>query len=421
MREARKNRASSDSSLSKRRIVLLGLLIYLGGLLVGTAFILAIPCLNNRENLLELAVEQTESVLDTYTPSDGPTFGTEFYLISEDENIIFSITEFLHPSEQEKLFDFARMTFAKEPLYCLRVLRMGDDDPGKPTLCIVCGVVRESRAGLPFAGILLRDLKDLDISLETFSGIYTLIFLTAAWLIAYFAREQRDLNRMRRDLVANVSHELKTPITSIKAIAEILHDGMADSPQEIHRYSASILAETDNLEDMVLEILELSRLQSRHIEVKKDKIYADGLLQPLIDRYMMLCTDLGVRFEWTEPDCDIIPPLYTDREMITKVLSVLLDNAIKFTGKDGLVSLNLAPGKGLLTVSVKDNGPGIKAEDLDHIFDRFYKADVTHNTKGSGLGLAIAHETSRALGEKLWVESTYGAGSEFFCTIHYYK
>ncbi|MBQ3425035.1 MAG: hypothetical protein IJH38_07555 [Clostridia bacterium] len=414
----KKNRASSDSSLPRKKIALLGLLAYFVGLLIGQLFIIAIPALNNRANLLDLAAEQTESVLETYAPSSGPTFGTEFYLFNDEGDIIFSITEFLHPGEREKLPAFAEETFQSAPLYKLRVLRMGEDDNGKPTLCIVCGVVRESRSGLPFAGILLRDLKDLDISLESFTGIYTLVFVTAALLILYLEREQKDLNRMRRDLVANVSHELKTPITSIKAIAEILHDGMANSPQEIHRYSASILTETDNLEDMVMEILELSRLQSRRMELNKGKVYADGLFRPLIDRYMMLCTDLGVHFA-CEPDFEKIPPLFTDPENITKVLSILLDNAIKFTGKGGQVSLILRPGKNLLTVSVKDNGPGIKAEDLDHIFDRFYKADVTRNSKGSGLGLAIAHELSKALGERIWVESTYGAGSEFFCTIHY--
>ena len=136
---------------------------------------------------------------------------------------------------------------------------------------------------------------------------------------------------------------------------------------------------------------------------------------------MMLCTDLGVQFDWTEPDVEKIPPLYTDREGFTKVLSVLLDNAVKFTGKGGRVSLLLKPEKTYLTVSVKDNGPGILPEDLAHIFERFYKADTARNSRGSGLGLAIAHELTKSLGEKLWVESSYGNGAEFFCTVHYYK
>ena len=420
MRERRRNRASADPSVTGRAGILIGLAAYLGGLLLGLAFIIAVPSINDRSELMELAVEQTESVLQTYSSSSSPTYGTEFYLIGEDGTVIFSITQFLFPSEREKLPTYANDTFRQGNIYQLKILKTGDRDTGKATLCIVCGVVRESRGGRQFAGLLLRDLRDIDVSAETFAGIYTLLFLTAALLISTIIRGQRSLNQMRRDLVANVSHELKTPITSIKAIAEILHDGLAESQEDIHRYSASILRETDNLEDMVMEILELSRLQSRHFALKKESIHVDGLLRPLVDRYMMLCVDLGVRFDCGDLDgCEESPLLYTDTENITKVLSILLDNAIKFTGPGGQVSLILDPGKTFLTVSVRDTGPGIRAEDLDHIFDRFYKADTARNSKGSGLGLAIAYEITRGLGEKLWAESTYGKGSEFFCTIHY--
>lgn len=406
--------------MTRRAGILIGLAAYLGGLLLGLAFIIAVPCVNNRSELMELAAEQAESVLATYSASSSPTYGTEFYLIGENGTVIFSITQFLFPGEREKLPAYANELFRQGSIYQLKLLKMGDQGIGKATLCIVCGVVRESRGGRQFAGLLLRDLRDIDVSLETFAGIYTLIFLTAALLISTIIRGQRNLNRMRRDLVANVSHELKTPITSIKAIAEILHDGLVESPEEIRRYSASILRETDNLEDMVMEILELSRLQSRRFELKKESIYVDGLLRPLVDRYMMLCVDLGVQFDCSDLDgFEEGPLLYTDTENITKVLSILLDNAIKFTGQGGRVSLILDPGKTFLTVSVRDTGPGIRAEDLDHIFDRFYKADTARNSKGSGLGLAIAYEITRGLGEKLWAESTYGEGSEFFCTIHY--
>ena len=405
--------------MSRRAGILIGLAAYLGGLLLGLAFIIAVPSINNRSDLMELAAEQTESVLETYS-SSSPTYGTEFYLIGEDGAVIFSITQFLFPSEREKLLTYANDTFRQGSIYQLKILKAGDRDTGKATLCIVCGVVRESRGGRQFAGLLLRDLRDIDVSAETFAGIYTLLFLTAALLISTIIRGQRGLNRMRRDLVANVSHELKTPITSIKAIAEILHDGLAESPEDIHRYSASILRETDNLEDMVMEILELSKLQSRRFELKKQNIHVDGLLRPLVDRYMMLCVDLGIAFDYSNLEgYETGPLLYTDTENITKVLSILLDNAIKFTGRGGRVSMVLNPGKSFLTVSVRDTGPGIRAEDLDHIFDRFYKADTARNSKGSGLGLAIAYEITRGLDEKLWVESTYGKGSEFFCTIHY--
>ena len=419
MKKMKRNKAYSAHPPIRKNVIIIAILGYFAGLLIGLAFTIAVPVLNGKDNLFELAEEQTRSILETYIPSSGPTYGTEFYLFRDDDVIIYSNTEFLHPSEREKLSVYADAAFEKGRLYQMTVLKMGDSGKGRNALCVVCGVTREGHNGRNFAGVLLRDLKDIDISIETFIGIYTLLFVTATLLILYIIREQKGVNQMRRDLVANVSHELKTPITSIKAIAEILHDGMVTDSADIHRYSASILKETDNLEEMVMEILELSRLQSHSLSLKKEIIYADGLFPPLVDRYMMLCTDLNVQFLWQEPDYAVIPPLYTNIENITKVLSILLDNAIKFTGKGGQVSLSLSPGKDSLTVSVRDNGPGIRAEDLERIFERFYKADATRNTTGSGLGLAIAHEITQELGEKLWVESTYGAGSEFFCTIHY--
>lgn len=416
----RKNKAYSDPSARRRASIFFAILAYFGGLLIGLVFTIAVPALNNRANLFQMAEDQARSILDTLSPSSGPTFGTEFYLLAEDGTVVYANTEFLHPDERAKLAGFAEETIRSGRIYLLRSVKMGEaEDKGGHALCIICGVMQEAHSGRPFAGILLRDLKDLDVSIETFVGIYTLLFVTAILLILYIVKEQRELNQLRRDLVANVSHELKTPITSIKAIAEILHDGLANDPKEIHRYSASILAETDNLEDMVMEILELSKLQSRLSAAEKDLVYTDGLFRPLIDRYMMLCGDLGVELCCGEPEYDAIPPLYTDVENMTKVLSVLLDNAVKFSGRGGKVWLKLEPGRDCLTVCIRDNGPGIRAEDLDHIFERFYKADVSRNSKGSGLGLAIAHEIVKSLGEKLWVESDYGKGSAFYCTIHY--
>lgn len=416
----RKNKAYSDPSARRRANILIAILAYFGGLLIGLVFTIAVPALNNRANLFQMAEDQARSILDTYSPDSGPTFGTEFYLLAEDGTVVYANTEFLHPDERAKLAGFAEETIRSGRIYQLRILRMGEaeGDAGH-VLCIVCGVSQPARSGRPFAGILLRDLKDLDVSIETFVGIYTLLFVTAILLILYIVKEQRELNQLRRDLVANVSHELKTPITSIKAIAEILHDGLANEPADIRRYSASILRETDNLENMVLEILELSKLQSRLSSPSKEKIYADGLFPPLIDRYMMLCGDLGVNLTVAEPDYESIPPLYTDVENMTKVLSVLLDNAVKFSGRGGSVTMELKNTRSCLTVCIRDNGPGIRAEDLDHIFERFYKADTARNSKGSGLGLAIAYEITKSLDEKLWVESEYGHGSAFFCTIHF--
>ena len=100
-------------------------------------------------------------------------------------------------------------------------------------------------------------------------------------------------------------------------------------------------------------------------------------------------------------------------------MNILLDNAVKFTGKGGTIWISNQIGPKYVTFCIRDNGPGIRSDEVDRIFDRFYKADTAHNSSGSGLGLAIADEIATGLGEKLWVESTFGVGSAFYFTIGY--
>jgi len=212
---------------------------------------------------------------------------------------------------------------------------------------------------------------------------------------------------------------LKTPITAIRAMAEVLHDGMIKDHATKHMYSGKIMEEADKLEQLVLDILELSRLQSNRTEFKKIDVYADGILPPVVDRYMMLCGDLGITLDTTDLDLEHLPMLYTDPETLITLINILMDNAVKFTGEGGTIWLSCKPGAKSVTFCVRDNGPGIRSEDTKRIFERFYKADIAHNSSGSGLGLAIADEIARGLDEKLWVESTYGVGTAFFFTVSY--
>ena len=101
------------------------------------------------------------------------------------------------------------------------------------------------------------------------------------------------------------------------------------------------------------------------------------------------------------------------------LMNTLLDNAVKFTGSGGRIWISNQVGSKCVTFCIRDNGPGIRSEDVNRIFDRFYKADTAHNSSGSGLGLAIADEIARGLNEKLWVESEYGKGAAFYFTISY--
>ena len=111
--------------------------------------------------------------------------------------------------------------------------------------------------------------------------------------------------------------------------------------------------------------------------------------------------------------------LHTDTDKIITLIETLMDNAIKFTGKSGTIWVSNHIHAKRMTFCIRDNGPGIRAEDAPRVFERFYKADTAHNSSGSGLGLAIAEEIAKGLGEKLWFESEYGEGTSFYFTISY--
>ena len=113
------------------------------------------------------------------------------------------------------------------------------------------------------------------------------------------------------------------------------------------------------------------------------------------------------------------PPVWTNRKNMARLLDILLNNAVKFVGEDGVISVDGRADAKKLTVCVRANGPGIYRADQSHIFDRFYMGDLSHNAKGSGLGLAIAREIVSHLHERLWVESSPGRGAAFFFTIHW--
>jgi len=232
-------------------------------------------------------------------------------------------------------------------------------------------------------------------------------------------KQHDDFMKLQRDLVSNVSHELKTPITSIKAVAELLYDGMYRTEDERKRYSQTILRESDRLNDLVREILNLSRLQSNREKFEKHVFYADGVFTPVIDRYRMMCEDMGINIDVSELALEAIPALYSDPQQLPRVWMIILDNAMKFAGEGGHIKITQKLGNDNAVFCISDDGPGISRKDINRIFDRFYKADLTRNTQGSGLGLSIANEIMRGLKEKLWVESVEGEGSSFFFTVSY--
>lgn len=215
--------------------------------------------------------------------------------------------------------------------------------------------------------------------------------------------EASRLEQTRTEYVANVSHELRTPIASIRGLADALNDGLVKKDEDKARYYGYILRESMRLSRLIDDLLELSRLQSGTIAFKKQFISINELIEDVADRYVSAARGKGLNVE-----IDIGEPykVYTNPDRAEQVLVALTDNAIKY-GYSGTLRFSAEKKGDSLYISVSNPG-SIADEDIDHVFERFYKADKSHAGQGTGLGLSIVNEVLELLGERIWVKSENG-------------
>ena len=215
--------------------------------------------------------------------------------------------------------------------------------------------------------------------------------------------EASRLEQTRTEYVANVSHELRTPIASIRGLADALNDGLVKKDEDKARYYGYILRESMRLSRLIDDLLELSRLQSGTIAFKKQFISISELIEDVADRYVSAAREKGLNVE-----IDIGEPYkaYTNPDRAEQVLVALTDNAIKY-GYSGTLRFSAEKKGDSLYISVSNPG-SIADEDIDHVFERFYKADKAHAGQGTGLGLSIVNEVLGLLGERIWAKSENG-------------
>ena len=231
--------------------------------------------------------------------------------------------------------------------------------------------------------------------------------------------ESQRLEQTRRDYVANVSHEMRTPLTAMRALVEPLADGMVESEPDRRRYYSMLLSEITRLTRLINDMLELSRLQAGTVSMNKTGVSLRSLLEDVAAKYGGVAEEADIRLATPyrdRPDAMV----HTNLDRIEQILFILLDNAVKYTPSGGCITLDsgLETATGKAWIRVEDTGIGIAAEDLPHVFERFYKADKSRRpTSGTGLGLSIAREILDALGEEIIVESTPGRGTAFRFTL----
>jgi two-component system phosphate regulon sensor histidine kinase PhoR len=224
----------------------------------------------------------------------------------------------------------------------------------------------------------------------------------------------RQLENVRRDFVANVSHELKTPITSVKGFVETLLDGALDNREEAERFLRIVAKHADRLGVIIEDLLTLSRLEqdARAGRVDLAEASVEGALRAAVEMCEVRATERNVTVTVT---CD--PQLRADLNLplFEQAIANLIDNAIKYSPTGGTVEVSAEEAKGELVVCVRDWGCGIAAEHLPRLFERFYRVDKARSRAlgGTGLGLAIVKHIVQAHGGTVSVESTPGKGSTF--------
>lgn len=223
---------------------------------------------------------------------------------------------------------------------------------------------------------------------------------------------QKRLENMRKEFVANVSHELRTPLSVIKGFVETLVDGHATIPDgDRDRFLRTIQRHAERLHVILEDLLTLSRLESRTPGLRLEQADLSFMLRELVDDYRHRATSSGHRIELELAEGETT--IAADPVRLRQVFDNLLDNALKYTPANSFITIRTVPAQSAIEVRVTDNGPGIPAKDLPHIFERFYRVDKGRSREkgGTGLGLSIVKHIVQLHEGRVWAESPAGQGT----------
>lgn len=243
-------------------------------------------------------------------------------------------------------------------------------------------------------------------------GHYTEI-IDLADTLTRASRELEKTDMYQKDLIANVSHDLRTPLTMIKSYAEMIRDLSGNNPEKREAHLAVIIEETDRLNTLVTDMLNMSRMQNRTIQLERTDFDITETIETLLPSYDLLCEQEGytIRFNYFGPQL-----VNGDEARIKQVLSNLINNAVKYCGEDKEIIINLKKAGRKVRCEVVDHGQGIAPDEIGHVWERYYKSSTHHvrPTDGSGLGLSIVKEILTLHKASYGVNSKLGKGSTFW-------
>ena len=254
-----------------------------------------------------------------------------------------------------------------------------------------------------------------DFDVEFTGGHYSEITELADTLT--IAENEMKKNEMyHKDLIANVSHDIKTPLTMIKSYAEMIRDLSGNDPVKREKHLDIIIEEADRLNVLVNDMLSLSRLQSHKLGLEKSTFDMNDAAREVLESYDILQEQEGYIIQFTPSE-----PLYVeaDESKIRQVMNNLMTNAVKYCGEDKKIFVTIEKNGKEAEFRVTDHGQGIKPEEIPHVWDRYYQSSTHHvrETSGTGLGLSIVKEILKLHDAKYGVDSTVGEGSSFWFAL----
>ena len=230
-------------------------------------------------------------------------------------------------------------------------------------------------------------------------------------------KKQRELESLRRDLIAWVSHDLQTPLTSVRAILEALSDGVVEDPATVQRYLHTAQRDVNSLSSLIDDLFQMAQLDAGGFPLNRANASLSDLISDTLESFTELAKQREITLEGNvESNVD---PVNMDTQAMGRVLNNLLGNALRHTPDGGRISVWVHRAQSGIEVTIGDTGGGIREEDLPHVFESFYRGEKSRNrgTGGAGLGLAISRGIVQAHGGKIRVESKPGRGTLFTFTI----
>lgn len=229
--------------------------------------------------------------------------------------------------------------------------------------------------------------------------------------------KQKEVERMRSDLIAWVGHDLQTPLASMRAILEALADGMVDDPESVQRYLKTVQRDIRSLSLLIDDLFQMAQIDAGGLQLDLSQNSLSDLISDTLESFSELATRQGIRLEGAvAPEVD---PVRMDAARIGRVLNNLVGNALRHTNAQGLVNVTAQRAGQRVEVIVSDSGEGIQPQDLPHLFEQFYRGEKSRSraTGGAGLGLAISRGIIQAHGGEIRVESELGKGTRFIFSI----